>query len=43
MKNWLKSFSHNAIVHPIMMFLPKKLAKELHNRNADWAYGKDDD
>ena len=38
MKQYLKEFTHNAIVHPLMMFLPKKWAKELHNRNADWAF-----
>lgn len=39
MKNWLKSFVHNAIVHPLMMFLPIRIANEMHDRNADWAFG----
>lgn len=38
MKLWLKSFTHNCIVHPLMMFIPKKWAHELHDRNADWAF-----
>ena len=38
MKNWLKSFVHNCIVHPLMMFMPKKWAHEMHDRNADWAF-----
>ena len=41
MKQWLKDFTHNCIVHPLMMFLPKKLAHELHDRNANWAFGLD--
>ena len=38
MKKWLKCFTHNCIVHPLMMFMPTKLAHELHDRNADWAF-----
>lgn len=41
MKQWLKDFTHNAIVHPLMMFLPKDLAHKLHDRNADWCWGKE--
>ena len=41
MKNWLKCFVHNCIVHPLMMFMPKKWAHEMHDRNADWAFGLD--
>ena len=41
MKLWLKSFTHNCIVHPLMMFMPKKWAHEMHDRNADWAFGKE--
>jgi hypothetical protein len=25
----------------MMMFLPKRLANELHDRNANWAFGLD--
>lgn len=39
MKQWVKSFIHNAIVHPLMMFLPRDLANSLHDRNATWAFG----
>ena len=31
---WLKEFTHNCIVHPLMMFLPRKFGTDLHNRNA---------
>lgn len=41
MKNWLKCFVHNCIVHPLMMFMPKKWAHEMHDRNADWAFSLD--
>lgn len=41
MKQWLKDFTHNCIVHPLMMFIPRKLAHELHDRNADWCWGKE--
>jgi len=40
MKAWLKEFVHNCIVHPLMMFLPAELASQMHDRNADWAFGK---
>ncbi len=36
--SWLKSFVHNVIVHPLMMFLPKNIANTMHDRNADWAF-----
>lgn len=41
MKQWLKDFTHNCIVHPLMMFIPKKYAHPLHDRNADWCWGKE--
>ena len=41
MKQWLKDFTHNCIVHPVMMFIPKRLANKLHDTNADWAWGKE--
>ena len=41
MKQWLKDFTHNCIVHPMMMFLPRKWAQELHDKNANWAFGLD--
>ena len=39
MKNWLKSFVHNVIVHPLMQFLPVGISNEMHDRNATWAFG----
>ena len=39
MRKWLKELVHNAVVHPLMMVLPENLATELHDRNADWAFG----
>lgn len=39
MKKWCKSFVHNCVVHPMMQFLPAKYAEELHDRNANWAFG----
>ena len=41
MKSWLKAFVHNAVVHPLMMFLPETWGTELHDRNADWAFSED--
>ena len=40
MKQWLKEFTHNVIVHPLMMFLPKNIGDDLHNRNAKWCWGE---
>ena len=39
MKKWLKSFVHNAIVHPMMVFMPTNLAHRFHDTNANWAFG----
>ena len=41
MKKWFKWFIHNSVVHPIMPFLPKKIAIKLHDKNGEWAF-KDD-
>ena len=35
---YFRAFVHNVIVHPLMMFLPKKYAKAMHNLNAEWAF-----
>lgn len=40
LKQWLKEVLHNCVVHPIMPFIPSKLACELHDRNADYTFGK---
>ena len=39
MKQWFKDFVHNVIVHPLLMILPIKYGTNLHDRNANWAYG----
>ena len=41
MKEWLKAFTHNAIVHPLMMFVPREIGDKMHDANADWAFGKE--
>lgn len=41
MKQYFKEFVHNAMVHPLMMFLPTGAAHKLHDRNANWAFGLD--
>ena len=38
MKQWLKEFIHNVIVHPLMMFMPAKYGNWLHDRNATWTF-----
>lgn len=40
MKQWLKDFVHNCVVHPMMPFLPTGLANALHEVNGYWAFGK---
>lgn len=40
-KQWLKDFTHNAIIHPLMMFLPPIQGQKLHNWNAGWAFNDD--
>ena len=37
-KQYLKEFVHSGVVHPLMMFLPSKYRKRMHDRNADWAF-----
>lgn len=39
MKQWLKDFVHNCVVHPAMPFLPVNVANWLHDKNANWAFG----
>lgn len=40
MKQFLKEFVHNVIVHPLMMVLPTDKACKLHDKNADWTFKK---
>ncbi|WP_333954177.1 hypothetical protein [Psychrobacter sp. S4(2024)] len=37
-KQYLKEFVHSGVVHPLMMFLPSKYRKRVHDWNADWAF-----
>jgi len=39
--NFIKSVVHNVLVHPILPFLPRDMARFIHERNALWAYGKE--
>lgn len=39
MKQYIKDFIHNVIVHPLMMFLPAEVATRMHDKNAAWAFG----
>jgi len=39
--SFIKSVVHNCCVHPLLPWLPRKLAKAIHERNALWAYGKE--
>jgi len=39
MKQWLKEFIHNCIVHPLMIVLPSDKATRLHDVNANWCFG----
>jgi len=36
--DFIRSVIHNVIVHPILPFLPRKIAKRIHEINAAWAY-----
>lgn len=38
MKQWIKDFVHNCLVHPLMPFLPSKFANRMHDLNACWAF-----
>lgn len=43
MIKWLKEFTHNVIVHPLMMFMPYDKWQELHDKNAKWVFNLPDD
>ena len=38
MKKWLKAFTHNCVIHPVMQFLPERIGNALHDWNARWAF-----
>lgn len=40
-KQWLKDFTHNCIIHPLLMFLPADIGTKIHNKHADWCWGKE--
>lgn len=40
MKQWLKDVVHNCVVHPILPFLPLRVANWLHDKNGKWAFDK---
>jgi len=39
MKQWLKDFVHNCVIHPLLPFLPISIGNNLHDKNATWAFG----
>jgi len=38
MKQWLKEFFHNCILHPLLPFLPKDFGNRLHDINGRYTY-----
>lgn len=40
-KLWFHDFVHNAVVHPIMAFLPYDLGDKLHDKHAEIAFRED--
>lgn len=40
--SYRRQFVHNAIVHPLMMFMPASWANTMHDKNFDWAFTKID-
>jgi len=36
--DFIRSVIHNCVVHFFLPFLPRKLAKKIHEKNAAWAY-----
>lgn len=41
MKQWLKEVVHNCICHPLLPFIPRKLAYDWYRINGKWAFGED--
>ena len=41
MKKWLAKALHNCIAHPLLMILPSKLSHPIHDKTAEWAFGKE--
>ena len=40
MRTWLKDFIHNSLVHPMLPFMSVSKADAFHDRNANWAFGR---
>ena len=36
--NWIKDFVHNCIIHPVMPFLPVRMANDVPDWHANWAF-----
>ena len=43
MRFWVHDFIHNAVIHPIMAFLPIEMGDRLHEWHAKVAFGDPDD
>ena len=43
MKKWLAKALHNCIAHPLLMILPSKLSHPIHDKTAEWAFGKEEE
>jgi hypothetical protein len=41
--SWVKVAIHNCLIHPLIPFIPKACAAQLHERNGKWAYSEDED
>ena len=41
MRRWIKDFIHNCIIHPMLPFMPVRVADLIHDRNADWAFSQE--
>lgn len=41
MKAWLRDVVHNCLVHPLLPFLPVRVADRFHDANADWAFRRE--
>ena len=38
LKQWLKGFVHNCLIHPMLPFLPEKFGDNLHEKTGAWAF-----
>lgn len=42
MKQWLKGFVHNTVVHPWLPFLPVRFGNWFHDVSGKWAFSPSD-